>query len=67
MPHFGYARHDRCAVGRDPIAARVVTPDSVAPRADMGLPVTVVTLAPLLEDVVERLEGDESLGDLISR
>jgi ribose-phosphate pyrophosphokinase len=46
--------------------ARLVTTDSIAPRADMGLPVNVVSLAPLLEEVVRRLDRDESLGDLIS-
>jgi ribose-phosphate pyrophosphokinase len=46
--------------------ARVVTTDSVAARADMGLPVTVVTLAALLGDVVKRLDRNESLSDLIS-
>jgi ribose-phosphate pyrophosphokinase len=46
--------------------ARVITTDSIAPRADMGLPVTVVTVAALLGDVVKRLDRNESLGDLIS-
>jgi hypothetical protein len=32
----------------------------------MGLPVTVVTLAALLGEVVKRLDRNESLSDLIS-
>jgi ribose-phosphate pyrophosphokinase len=46
--------------------ARVVTTDSIPPRPDMRLPVHVVTLAPLLAQVLGHLDRDESLGDLIS-
>jgi ribose-phosphate pyrophosphokinase len=46
--------------------AHVVTTDTVAPRAEMGLPLQVVTVAPLLAEVVRRLDRDESLGDLVS-
>jgi ribose-phosphate pyrophosphokinase len=45
---------------------RMVTTDSVASRADMGLPVEIVSVAPLLADVIARLDRDESLGDLVS-
>jgi ribose-phosphate pyrophosphokinase len=44
----------------------VVTTDSVTPRTDLALPVRVVTIAPLLADVIARLDRDESLGDLVS-
>jgi ribose-phosphate pyrophosphokinase len=46
--------------------SRIVTTDSVAPRADMGLPVQIVSAAPLLADVIARLDRDDSLGDLVS-
>jgi ribose-phosphate pyrophosphokinase len=46
--------------------SRIVTTDSVAPRADLGLPVQIVSVAPLLADVSARLDRDESLGDLVS-
>lgn len=46
--------------------ARILTTDSIPPRADMGLPVQVVALAPLLAEVIGRLDRDESLGDLVS-
>ena len=62
----GLFAHPAEEVLRDLPIARVVTTDSIAPRADMGLPVNVVTLAPLLGEVVKRLDRDESLGDLIS-
>ena len=45
---------------------RIVTTDSVAPRADLGLPLQIVSVAPLLADVIARLDRDESLGDLVS-
>jgi ribose-phosphate pyrophosphokinase len=45
---------------------RIVTTDSVAPRADLGLPLQIVTVAPLLADVIARLDRDESLGDRVS-
>jgi ribose-phosphate pyrophosphokinase len=62
----GLFAHPAEEVLRDLPIARVVTTDSIAPRADMGLPVKVVTLAPPLAEVVRRLDRDESLGDLIS-
>ncbi len=46
--------------------SRIVTTDSVAPHADLGLPVKIVSVAPLLADVIARLDRDESLGDLVS-
>jgi ribose-phosphate pyrophosphokinase len=46
--------------------ARIVTTDSIPQRTDMGLILTVVTLAPRLAEVILRLDRDESLGDLIS-
>jgi ribose-phosphate pyrophosphokinase len=45
---------------------RIVTTDSVTPRKDLALPVQIVTVAPLLADVIARLDRDESLGDLVS-
>jgi ribose-phosphate pyrophosphokinase len=45
---------------------RLVTTDSVPLRPDLGLPVDVVSVAPLLADVIARLDRDESLGDLVS-
>jgi ribose-phosphate pyrophosphokinase len=62
----GLFAHPAEEVLRNLPIARLVTTDSVAPRADMGLPVTVVTLTALLGDVVKRLDRNESLGDLIS-
>lgn len=62
----GLFAHPAEEVLRDLPIARVVTTDSIAPRADMGLPLTVVTLAPLLGEVIKRLDRDESLGDLVS-
>jgi ribose-phosphate pyrophosphokinase len=44
--------------------SRIVTTDSVTPPADLGLPLEVVSVAPLLADVIARLDRDESLGDL---
>jgi ribose-phosphate pyrophosphokinase len=46
--------------------ARILTTDSVPLRHDMGLPVEVVSLAPLLAEAIRRLDRDESLGDLVS-
>lgn len=46
--------------------ARLVATDSVPPRPDLGLPLDVVSVAPLLADVIARLDRDESLGDLVS-
>jgi ribose-phosphate pyrophosphokinase len=45
---------------------RLVTTDSVTPRADLALPVEIVSVAPLLADVIGRLDRDESLGELVS-
>jgi ribose-phosphate pyrophosphokinase len=45
---------------------RIVTTDSVTPRRDLALPVRIVTVAPLLADVIAHLDRDESLGDLVS-
>ncbi len=44
---------------------RIVTTDSVPPRADLPLPVAVASLAPLLGDAIRRLDRHESLGDLV--
>jgi ribose-phosphate pyrophosphokinase len=46
--------------------ARILTTDSVPRPGEMGLPVQVVTLSPLLADAIRRLDRDESLGDLVS-
>jgi ribose-phosphate pyrophosphokinase len=46
--------------------SRIVTTDSVTPPADLGLPVETVSIAPLLADVIARLDRDASLGDLVS-
>jgi ribose-phosphate pyrophosphokinase len=62
----GLFAHPAEEVLRNLPIGRVMTTDSVAPRADMGLPLTVVTLAAFLGDVVKRLDRNESLGDLIS-
>jgi ribose-phosphate pyrophosphokinase len=62
----GLFAHPAEEVLRNLPIARVITTDSIAPRADMGLPVTVVTLAALLGEVVKRLDRNESLSDLIS-
>jgi ribose-phosphate pyrophosphokinase len=62
----GLFAHPAEEVLRNLPIARVITTDSIAPRADMGLPATVVTLATLLGEVVKRLDRNESLGDLIS-
>jgi ribose-phosphate pyrophosphokinase len=46
--------------------SRIVTTDSVALRQDLAVPVETVTVAPLLAEVIARLDRDESLGDLVS-
>jgi ribose-phosphate pyrophosphokinase len=46
--------------------SRIVTTDSVTPSADLGLPVEIVSMAPLLANVIGRLDREESLGDLVS-
>jgi ribose-phosphate pyrophosphokinase len=51
---------------REQPVARVITTDSIAPRADLGLPLQVVSLAPMLAEVIRRLDHDESVSDLIS-
>jgi ribose-phosphate pyrophosphokinase len=51
---------------RDLPVARVITTDSITQRADLGLPLQVVSLTPLLAEVTGRLERDESVSDLIS-
>jgi ribose-phosphate pyrophosphokinase len=51
---------------RDLPIARVITTDSIAQRTDLGLPSQVVSLAPLLAEVVSRLDRNESVSDLIS-
>jgi ribose-phosphate pyrophosphokinase len=54
-------------VVRELPVARVITTDSVAQRSDLGLPLEVVSLAPLLAETIGRLDRDEPVGDLISR
>jgi len=51
---------------RDLPIARVITTDSIAQRVELGLPLQVVSLAPLLAEVIRRLDRDESVSDLIS-
>jgi ribose-phosphate pyrophosphokinase len=51
---------------RDLPIGRVITTDSIAQRTDLGLPLQVVSLAPLLAEVIRRLDHDESVKDLIS-
>ena len=45
--------------------ARLIVTDSVALAPNLPLPLQVVTLAPLLAEVIERLHDDRSLSDLI--
>ncbi|HZQ99023.1 MAG TPA: ribose-phosphate pyrophosphokinase [Chloroflexota bacterium] len=45
---------------------RVVVTDSVAVRHDLGLPLDVVGLAPLLTEAVRRLHRDRSVGELVA-
>lgn len=45
---------------------RLVVTDSVSMRADSALPLEVVGLGPLLAEAIERLHGDQSLGDLLA-
>jgi ribose-phosphate pyrophosphokinase len=54
------------ALLRDLPIARIITTDSIAPRQDLGLPLHVISIAPLLAEVVGRLDRGESLSDLIS-
>ena len=51
---------------RDVPISRLVTTDSVTPLETLALPVQIVSVAPLLADVIRRLEREESLGDLVS-
>jgi len=44
---------------------RFFVTDSVPVPTDVSLPVQVVSLAPLLAEIIERLHNDRSLGDLI--
>lgn len=46
---------------------RIITADTVRLRADLGLPLRSVSVAPLLAEVIRRLEQDQSLEDLLSR
>jgi ribose-phosphate pyrophosphokinase len=46
---------------------RMVTTDSISPRADLGLPIEVVSVAPLLAEVIGRMDRDEPIGGLVSR
>ena len=46
--------------------ARVIVTDSVAPGAETMLPLQVESIAPLLAEVVVRLEHDRSLRDLVA-
>lgn len=62
----GLFAHPAEDVLRELPIARVVTTDSIAPRADLALPIHIVTIAPLLAEVIRRLDRDESLGDLVS-
>ena len=50
---------------RDLPIGRVVTTDSVPPRADLPLPLEVASLAPLLVEAIQRLHRGESLSDLV--
>jgi ribose-phosphate pyrophosphokinase len=45
---------------------RVITTDSVAPRASAALPIEIVSIAPRLAEAIARLDRNESLGDLLS-
>ena len=45
---------------------RFIVTDSVALAADLRLPVKVVSVAPLLAEAIRRLNGDQSMGDLIA-
>ena len=44
---------------------RLITTDTVPQRPDLPLPVTVVTVAPLLADVIGRLHRSESLNEIL--
>jgi phosphoribosylpyrophosphate synthetase len=45
---------------------RIVTTDSVAPQSGLPLPIEVVPIAPMLAEVITRLDQHRSLGALIS-
>jgi ribose-phosphate pyrophosphokinase len=51
---------------RDLPIGGILTTDSIAARGDRAMPVQVVSLAPLLGEVVGRLARQQSLGDLVS-
>jgi ribose-phosphate pyrophosphokinase len=51
---------------RDLPIGRIVATDSITPPTNLGLPLEIVTVAPLLAEVILRLDRDESLGDLVS-
>jgi ribose-phosphate pyrophosphokinase len=51
---------------RDLPIARIATTDTVTPPTDLGLPVQVVSVAPVLADVIARLDLDQSVDELIS-
>lgn len=56
---------DRAAATlRDLPITRIVTTDSVAARADLALPVEVVSVAPLLAQAIARLDRGQSMADL---
>jgi ribose-phosphate pyrophosphokinase len=44
---------------------RLFFSDSVKPAAHPGLPVEIVSIAPLLADAIKRLHSDQSINDLI--
>ena len=54
---------DRVLAG-SPIG-QIVTTDTVPPRADLPLPVKVVSVAPLIVDVIGRLHRSESLNEIL--
>jgi hypothetical protein len=51
---------------RDVPVGRIVTTDSVAPQSGLPLPIEVVPIAPMLAEVITRLDQHRSLGALIS-
>jgi ribose-phosphate pyrophosphokinase len=50
---------------RDAPAERYVVTDSVPPPEGLGLPLEVISLAPLLAGAIDRLHNDRSLDDLL--
>jgi ribose-phosphate pyrophosphokinase len=51
---------------RDVPVGRIVTTDSVAPHSGLPLPIEVVPIAPMLADVIARIDQHRSLGALVS-